>query len=67
MIVLRQIVQYFVEIRALILKICDLRTGTPIKFSDLRYRSEPKNLRICGLKTKVCLPTSDKLEDKGGG
>jgi hypothetical protein len=27
--------------------ICDLRTGTPKKFADLRLRNVPKNLRIC--------------------
>jgi hypothetical protein len=45
-----------------ILRICELRTGTPSKFADLRInhyqfadlrlRNEPKNLRICDLQTK---------------
>ncbi len=52
-----RVVQYFVEIRALIIKISDLLTGTPMKFADLRYRNEHKNLRT----------TSDKLEGEGGG
>jgi hypothetical protein len=33
------------------LRICDLRTGIPKKFADLRLRNEPKNLRICDLQT----------------
>jgi hypothetical protein len=33
------------------LRICDLGTGTPNKFADLRSRNEPKNLRICDLQT----------------
>jgi hypothetical protein len=45
------------------LRFCDLRTGTPRKFADLRFadlasqkstnlrlRNEPKNLRICDLR-----------------
>jgi hypothetical protein len=40
------------------LRICDLRTGTHKKFADLRKRNEPKNSRICELRTKkVCLST----------
>ncbi len=34
--------------------ICDLRTGTSKKFSDLRLRNEPKNLRT---NKKICVPT----------
>ncbi len=39
--------------------ICDLRTGTPQKFADLRLPNELQNLRICGLRTnsKICVPT----------
>jgi hypothetical protein len=32
-------------------KFADLRTGTSHKFVDLRLRNEPKNLRICDLRT----------------
>ncbi len=40
-------------------RICDLRTGTLHKFADLRLRKEPKNLRICNLRTnkKVVVAT----------
>jgi hypothetical protein len=34
------------------LRICGLRIGTPKKFVDLRLQNEPKNLRICDLRTK---------------
>jgi hypothetical protein len=42
-----------------ILRICDLRIGSPQKFADLRLRNEPKNLRISDLRTnkKICVPT----------
>ncbi len=33
------------------LRIYNLRTSTPQKFADLRLRKEPKNLRICDLRT----------------
>jgi hypothetical protein len=39
--------------------ISNLRTGRPQKFADLRLRNEPKNFRICDLRTKkkfVCPP-----------
>jgi hypothetical protein len=39
------------------LRICDLRTGTPKKFADLRLRNELKNLRICDLRNKKQVPT----------
>jgi hypothetical protein len=53
---------YWYEICGLIItnfRLCDLRTGTPQKFVDLRLRKEPKNFRICGLRTnkKMCIPT----------
>ncbi len=31
--------------------ICNLRTGTSQKLTDLQLRSEAKNLRICNLQT----------------
>jgi hypothetical protein len=34
-----------------ILRICDLRTGTPQKFADLRLQNEPKHLQIYDLRT----------------
>jgi hypothetical protein len=36
---------------------CDLRARTPQKFADLRLQNEPKNLRICNLRTrkKICV------------
>ncbi len=43
-------------------RICHLRTGQSKKFSDLRLRNDPKNLRIydfCGLTKKICVPTFD--------
>jgi hypothetical protein len=33
------------------LRVWDLRIGTPQKFANLRLRNEPKNLRICDLRT----------------
>jgi hypothetical protein len=41
------------------LRIYDLRTGTPQKYAGLRLRNEPKNLRICDLRTtnEICVPT----------
>jgi len=36
----------------------NLRTGTPKKFADLRLRNEPKNLRICDLRTSEIELTS---------
>ncbi len=41
------------------LGICDLRTGAPKKFTDLRLRNEPKNLggfAICRLFKKFACP-----------
>ncbi len=38
------------------LRICDLWTGPPRKFADLRLRTEPKNLRICRQKKFACPP-----------
>jgi hypothetical protein len=29
----------------IIIKVRNLRTGTPKKFAEMRYRNEPKNLR----------------------
>ncbi len=40
-----------------------MRTGTPKKFADLRKRNEPKNLRICDLRTKKSLKTTGKNSD----
>ncbi len=44
--------------------ITDLRTGTPPKFSDLRLRNEPKNLRICGLTKKFACPRTRTVPAK---
>jgi hypothetical protein len=33
------------------LRICNLLTGAPQKFEDFRLRNEPKNVRICDLRT----------------
>jgi hypothetical protein len=33
------------------LRTCNLRTGTPQKFADLRLQNECKNLQICDLQT----------------
>ncbi len=38
------------------LRICDVRTGTPQKFADLRLYSKHKNLGICGLTKKIKFP-----------
>jgi hypothetical protein len=39
------------QVNLKILWICDLQTATPRKFADLLKRVEPKNLRLCDLRT----------------
>jgi hypothetical protein len=36
-----------------ILRISNLRTGTPQQLVNLRLRNKPRNLRICGLTKKI--------------
>jgi hypothetical protein len=61
-------VQYFVEVCGFAiadslrnLRTAALRTDTPKKFADLQWRNEPKNMRICRLLKKLCLPASEEL------
>jgi hypothetical protein len=41
------------------LRICHSRTGTPKKFAESGLSPRICGFAICGLLTKVCLPTSD--------
>ena len=48
------------------LQIGDFWTGTRQKFADLRLRNEPKNLRICDLRTNkkiACPPLIGTIHD----
>ncbi len=44
------------------LRICHSRTGTPEKFAESGMSPGICGFAICGLLTKVCLPTSDMME-----